>query len=186
MAVESRVGLSFLKGAIYSSQIGHRLRKSRKMPTSGAIVLSTLFVLATLAVPVSGASNCTPQNCNVHNGTFDLGQLGTNPCNGVAFSSDLVVTGNLHSSSSTDSNHFTANVEGNFSISQANGVTYTGHTTARFDGNIASDGHAEFSNINNFRGIGTDGSTLDIHANTHITILPDGTITSNVSDVTCH
>jgi hypothetical protein len=156
------------------------------MLTSGAIALSALFMLMTLAVPVSASSNCTPQNCNMHNGTFDLGPLGTNPCTGIAFSSDLIVTGNLHYGSSTNSNQFQANVEGNFTISQGNGVTYTGHTTARFDGNIASDGHAEFSNNNNFHGVGTDGSTLDIHANTHMTVLQDGTITSNVSDLTCH
>jgi len=169
-----------------SSEREHRLRARGTVLTSGAIALSTLFVLMILAVPVSASSNCTTQNCNVHGGTFDLGPLGTNPCTGVPFTSDLIVTGNLHYSSSTDSNHFTANVEGNFTLSQANGITYTGHTTARFDGNIASDGHAEFSNNNNFHGVGTDGSTLDIHANVHMTILADGTITSNVSDVTCH
>jgi hypothetical protein len=178
--------LTSRKADVRSSRRERRLRARGLVLTSGAVALSTLFVLAILAVPVSASSNCTPQNCNVHDGTFDLGPLGTNPCTGVAFASDLIVTGNLHYSSSSDSSHFTATVEGSFTISQSNGVTYTGHTVAWFDGNIAPDGHAEFSNNNNFHGVGTDGSTLDIHANTHMTILADGTITSNVSDVTCH
>jgi len=156
-----------------------------------AIIASTalcLFVFLAFALPVAQAtstSKCSPTNCNVHNGTFDLGNLGTNPCTGVDFSSDLVVTGNVHFSSSADGSHFTATVEGIFTISQADGVTYTGHTVASFRGNIASDGHAEFSGTNNFHGIGTDGSAFGIHANTHMTILPNGTITSNVIDVVC-
>jgi len=145
--------------------------------------------LLSLALPVAHAtssSNCTPTNCNIHNGAFDLGNLGTNPCTGIDFSTDLVVTGNLHYSSSPDGSHFTATVEGTFTISQMNGVTFTGHTVAWFGGNIASNGNAEFSGINNFNGIGTDGSTFRVHANTHMTIQPDGTITSNVANVVCH
>ena len=162
-------------------------RKGKSSVIIASWVILCILALVTYGAPTAhAATNCTPTNCNVHDGTFDLGSLGTNPCNGVVFTSDLIVVGNEHFSFSPDQTHFTATVEGQFTISDANGITYIGHTVDWFGGNIASDGHAEFSGTNNFHGTGTDGSVLNIQANTHVTILADGTITSSVSNVVCH
>jgi hypothetical protein len=153
------------------------------------ITVVTILAALTIGVPTfaTSAPNCNSFNCNLHDVMLDLGPPGPFPCGpnqGLAASTDLFVTGNLQVHSSA--NHFTETIEGTWTVTLVNGVSYTGHIATWFGGNFNPNGNAEATNVLNLKGTGSDGSTVSFSMLMHMTILPDGTITSNINSATCH
>jgi hypothetical protein len=151
-----------------------------------ALTLVSSFALIPAANATS-APNCNSFNCNLQGVTLDLGPPGPFPCppnQGVAPSTDLFVTGNMQVHSSA--NHFHETIEGIWTVTLANGVSYSGHIATSFGGNFNANGNAESINTLNLNGAGSDGSSVSFSMVMHITILPDGTITSIVNNTMCH
>jgi hypothetical protein len=76
--------------------------------------------------------------------------------------------------------HVTDNPQGVSGVGQTTGATYHGTGVTRFDANLAS-GFLPLNEtfVNNFRIIGQGpGNNLLIHENLHVTVNPDGTVTS--------
>ena len=102
----------------------------------------------------------------------------------------LTTTSNGVMHNSTDSNggfHVTATISASFILVSTSGVTFTGHFTAWFGGtaHVTSTGASEFGFTFSAHGTGTDGTKLDFHMSQHMTINPDGTITSTFMNLRC-
>lgn len=108
------------------------------------------------------------------------------PC-GVGFSGEYVdLSGNLH-----DLFHVTFDGSGGFQMDASDnpqGVSGVGETTGdkyqgtgitRFSGNGTAGGTSVFTFVNNFNIIGQAGNSFVVHENFHITVNPDGTVTSS-------
>jgi hypothetical protein len=159
----SRLSISFLFGAL--------------LALSAALAIPSAFA--------TSSSNCTPINCNLHGATVDIGPLGVNPCNGQPSTTDSFVTGNFAFHGSADGTHSTGTIEGQVSFAQDNGVTYTGHLTDWFGGNV-NNGAAEFTGTVNANLVGSDGTTIHLNGVMHMTMTPSGAITANVNNLNCH
>jgi hypothetical protein len=106
----------------------------------------------------------------------------------------LTVNGVFHVTNDTAGGiHFTSTTTGNLTLVGLNpdgtltGVTYTGHFTT-WDGgtvHITSTGATEFGFTFSAHATGTDGSTFAFHQGLHITFNPGGTITANMTRLTC-
>jgi hypothetical protein len=162
-------------------------RMKTTLSTITVSVVAAFLLLSLLSVPLSAsaksAPNCTPTNCNLKGYTMSFGPLGPDPCNGVLpnpSTLDLAPTGNLQMHS-IDMTHVTGTFEGWQTFQLMNGVTISLHLESWFGGNFnPSTGHFEASDTLNIAATGSDGSSLSANFNSHITILPDGTIVVNV------
>lgn len=85
--------------------------------------------------------------------------------------------------------HFTFTAAGNFTYVQNDPTqpTYTGHVTQWFGVNVMVDssGVIEAGATFSAHGTGSDGSTIGFNAVSHMTILPDGTVTGQVMQLQC-
>jgi len=147
-----------------------------------AITALALLSLMVLATPAYAASNVT---FHLHKTTQTFPT--TNPCTGV--NGTLTITFNAVFHGTNDSSggmHFTSTSTGVFTLAQVDGVTYTGHFRSWFGGNFNSGGTFVASGTFSAEGKGTDGSTVKFNSNMHITVNPDGTVTSSVSNFRCH
>ena len=167
-----------------------------KKPQSSSILKATLpisllaiaFVGAAPAVFATSAANCNfPYNCNLHGVTFDLGPPSppTNPCTGATIT-DIAVTGNVMIHTTADGNHVTATIVGQATLTQDNGVTYTGHYQSWFGGNINKGGTVQMSGTDNGNLVGSDGTSFHLTDHAAMTITPAGVVTVSISAFNCH
>jgi hypothetical protein len=108
------------------------------------------------------------------------------PCANGGAGENVALSGNLHDlfSVTLDGSggfHLTAsdNPQGVTGTGLTTGATYQGTGVTRFNANSPAGGTNVFTFVNNFRIIGQgSGNNLLVHENFHVTVNPDGTVTS--------
>lgn len=107
------------------------------------------------------------------------------PCTNVKASITITYNGVVHfNTDGSGGSHFTLTQTGDFTA-VAKKVTWVGHFTIWPGANSNSGGTFVFTATFSGHGEGSDGSTIQWAAVTHVTVNPDGTTTSAFDEFRC-
>jgi hypothetical protein len=157
-----------------------------KMKKILSLAIAIIPILV-LTLPVNAAASVS--TVTFHNVTASM-TVTSMPCpDGSVIPGGLLTTtsnGVSHNSTSASGGmHLTATVTASLTLVATNEVTYTGHYTVWFGGNLAPSGASEFTATFSAHATGTDGTTISFKMTQHMTINPDGTVTSNINNFSC-
>ncbi len=157
-----------------------QIRKLLALATAGITVVALALAGSASA---SGGTHTQSFTDNFH-GTQTSTQV--NPCTGNPV--DIVETTNMvqHVTyfPAGDESWFTFTEEDRFTaVDEGTGVVYTGHSTV-WGGQNLNRQNSNSTFTNNFRGTGSDGSTIAYHEVAHFTMLPDGNVSVSFDTVT--
>ncbi len=147
-------------------------------------------MMALAAIPSPVRAEATHMTITFHSATMTFVTAG-GPC--PVFGAGVITTiynGVIHQTNDSGGGfHYTFTAAGDFTYVQNDPTrpTYTGHFAQWFGVNVMVDssGVIEAGATFSVHGTGTDGSIIGFKAVSHMTILPDGTVTGLVLDMMC-
>jgi hypothetical protein len=150
------------------------------------IGLGAVLLVPTAAAAAPGGTGHTVTMTEVTHGGFDPGLTNPNPCSGAAIVSE--------SGSGTTVNHvtfFPAGDEvwatftqtGSVTLTDSNGVTYTGHITM-WGNFIMNQQNSNNTFTFSLRLIGSDGSSITAHEVDHFALNANGVVTVSFDKMT--
>lgn len=157
---------------------GHKLRRAlvvAGIAGAGALLAPT----AALAAPGGGGHTVTMTE--VTHGVFDPGLTGQNPCTGADIASEAAsgtVVNHVTFFPAGDEVWSTFTETGKVTVTDSNGVTYTGHVTAWGNFNM-NEQNANNSFTLTVMLAGSDGSSITLHEVQHFALNANGVVTVN-------
>ncbi len=150
-----------------------------------------MVMVSLLAWSFSARAEATNMTMTVHSATMTFPVM-QGPCPG--FGAGVVYftfNGIIHQTNdSAGGKHFTFTSEGNFTYVQNDPTkpTYTGHAAMWFGANVMVDSSGVFEIDGTFsvHAVGSDGSAINFNSEAHMTVTPDGRVTSVVMYFNCH